>query len=69
MVVYLSDHGHLFHEHGLQGKPTGPLGNLYEVTTRVPLMIRHPAGLGAGRRATGRRRRPECSRSRAVGLN
>ncbi|HLZ10427.1 MAG TPA: sulfatase/phosphatase domain-containing protein, partial [Chloroflexota bacterium] len=34
----------------LQGKPTGPYGRLYEVTTRVPLLIRHPRGLGAGRR-------------------
>jgi arylsulfatase A-like enzyme len=59
MIVYLSDHGHLFHEHGLQGKPTGPLGNLYEVTTRVPMMIRHPAGLGAGRRVPGIAQHPD----------
>ena len=64
MVVYLSDHGHLFHEHGLQGKPTGPLGSLYEVTTRVPLMIRHPAGLGAGRRVPASpSTRTSCRRS------
>jgi arylsulfatase A-like enzyme len=50
LLVFLTDHGHLFGEHGLQGKPTGPLGKLYEVTTRVPLMIRHPDGLAAGRR-------------------
>lgn len=59
MVVFLSDHGHLFHEHGLQGKPTGPLGQLYEVTTRVPLMIRHPHGLGAGKRIGGIAQHPD----------
>jgi hypothetical protein len=59
MVVYLTDHGHLFHEHDLQGKPTGPLGNLYEVTTRVPLMIRHPDGLGAGARVPGIAQHPD----------
>lgn len=53
LIIYLSDHGHLFGEHGLQGKPTGPLGMLYEVTTRVPLMVRHPTGIGAGRRIDG----------------
>ena len=35
-VIFLSDHGHLFGDHDLQGKPSGPLGKLYEVTTRVP---------------------------------
>lgn len=50
MVIFTTDHGHLFGDHGLQGKPTGPLGMLYEPSIRVPLLIRHPAGLGAGRR-------------------
>ena len=59
LIVYLSDHGHLFAEHGLQGKPTGPLGMLYEVTTRVPLLIRHPDGLGAGRRVAGIAQHPD----------
>ena len=59
LIVYLSDHGHLFAEHDLQGKPTGPLGMLYEVTTRVPLLIRHPAGLGAGRRIAGIAQHPD----------
>src|SRR5207245_6624794 len=59
MVMFLSDHGHLFHEHDLQGKPTGPLGSLYEVTTRVPLMIRHPDGVGAGHRVPGIAQHPD----------
>jgi arylsulfatase A-like enzyme len=53
MVVHLTDHGHLFGEHDLQGKPGGPLGKLYEPTIRIPLMIRHPHGIGAGTRVQG----------------
>ncbi len=59
MVMFLSDHGHLFGDHDLQGKPTGPLGKLYEVTTRVPLLIRHPEGLGAGERIEGIAQHPD----------
>ena len=50
LFVFLTDHGHLFAEHDLQGKPTGPLGMLYEPTTRIPLLIRHPQGIGRGQR-------------------
>ena len=50
LIIHTSDHGHLFGEHSLHGKPGGALGNLYEETTRIPLMIRHPKGLGAGKR-------------------
>lgn len=53
MVIHTTDHGHLFGEHGLQGKPTGPLGMLYEPTVRIPLLIRHPDGLGQGRKIAG----------------
>jgi arylsulfatase A-like enzyme len=53
LVIHLTDHGHLFGDHQLQGKPGGPLGNLYEPTIRIPLMIRHPQGLGAGQRIRG----------------
>jgi arylsulfatase A-like enzyme len=48
LILYMSDHGHLFGDHGLEGKPGGQLGTLYEVTARIPLIIRHPEGLGAG---------------------
>ncbi|MBX3070971.1 MAG: sulfatase-like hydrolase/transferase [Thermomicrobiales bacterium] len=61
MVVFLSDHGHLFGDHGLQGKPTGPLGKLYEVTTRCPLMIRHPGGAGAGLRSDAIAQHPDVT--------
>lgn len=52
-LVHVTDHGHLFGDHDLQGKPGGPLGKLYEPTVHIPLMIRHPQGVGAGRRVPG----------------
>lgn len=42
VVIFTSDHGHLFGEHGLQGKPTGSLGRLYTESTWTPLLVRHP---------------------------
>ncbi|MCH7905987.1 MAG: sulfatase [Chloroflexi bacterium] len=53
MVVHITDHGHLFGEHDLEGKPGGQFGNLYETITRVPMLIRHPGGAGAGSRVQG----------------
>ena len=53
LVIHLADHGHLFGDHDLQGKPGGTLGRLYEPSIRIPLMIRHPQGLGAGKRIAG----------------
>ena len=60
-MIFLSDHGHLFGDHDLQGKPSGPLGKLYEVTTRVPLLVRHPEGLGAGQRIDGIVQHPDLA--------
>jgi arylsulfatase A-like enzyme len=53
LIIWTTDHGHLFGEHDLQGKPAGELGRLYEETTRIPLIIRHPDGLGAGSHVNG----------------
>lgn len=53
LIIWLSDHGHLFGEHDLQGKPGAELGTLYEITARVPLLVYHPAGIGAGERVQG----------------
>jgi arylsulfatase A-like enzyme len=53
MVLHMTDHGHLFGDHQLQGKPGGPLGKLYEPTVHIPLMVRHPQGIGAGQRVPG----------------
>ena len=46
IVIIMSDHGHYFGEHGQQSK-TGPL---YEEVSHQILMIRHPEGIGAGKR-------------------
>ncbi|MEE2658959.1 MAG: sulfatase [Candidatus Latescibacterota bacterium] len=44
IVVLMSDHGHYFGDHGLQGKPWGDLGQLYEPMVRQVLMLRKPDG-------------------------
>ncbi len=53
LIIWTSDHGHLFAEHNLQGKPGAEMGTLYEITTRIPLLVHHPEGLGAGKRIRG----------------
>ncbi len=42
MVVLMSDHGHYFGDHGLQGKPWGDLGQLYEPMAHLCFMVQHP---------------------------
>lgn len=49
-VVHLSDHGHYFGDHGLQGKPFRDLLWFYEGLVRSACTIRHPGGLGRGAR-------------------
>jgi len=53
LIIWTTDHGHLFGEHGLQGKPGAELGRLYETTARIPLLVHHPEGLGVGQRIGG----------------
>ena len=53
MIIWTTDHGHLFGEHDLQGKPGAELGKLYEITTRIPLLVHHPDGIGAGQHLGG----------------
>ncbi|MCD6518360.1 MAG: sulfatase [Anaerolineae bacterium] len=50
MVIHLTDHGYLMGEHHLIGKPGDLLGNLYEPSCHVGMMIRHPEGSAAGER-------------------
>jgi arylsulfatase A-like enzyme len=53
VIMWTTDHGHLFGEHDLQGKPGAEYGRLYEITARIPLLVYHPDGLGAGQRVQG----------------
>ena len=47
LIVWTSDHGHPFGDHGVIKKaPALP----YEELAHVPLLVRHPHGLGAGKR-------------------
>ena len=47
LIIYTTDHGEPFGEHGIIRK-SDPL--LYEELVRIPLIIRHPEGFGAGKR-------------------
>ena len=42
VVVLMSDHGHYFGDHGLQGKPWGDLGQLYEPITQLVFAVSYP---------------------------
>ena len=53
LIIWTTDHGHLFGEHDLHGKPGAEMGRLYEETTRIPLLVYHPEGLGAGEHIPG----------------
>ncbi len=46
VVIVTSDHGELFNEHGLSGHAH----NLYRNVLHVPLLVRFPPGVPAGRR-------------------
>jgi arylsulfatase A-like enzyme len=52
MVVLMSDHGHYFGDHGLQGKPWGDYGQLYEPMIRQPFIVRQPDGGRSGQRTS-----------------
>ncbi|MGI8909372.1 MAG: sulfatase [Rubrobacteraceae bacterium] len=45
LLIFLSDHGHAFGEHGIVGKLPSAL---WPEITDVPFLIRHPGGKGAG---------------------
>lgn len=52
LVVLLSDHGYLFGEHGLVGKPWAALAdsNLYDELARIPFMVYLPGAATNGTR-------------------
>lgn len=47
LIIFTSDHGAPFGEHGIIKKAEP---GLYEELVHIPLIIRHPEGLGAGKR-------------------
>jgi arylsulfatase A-like enzyme len=47
LIIHTTDHGHPFGEHGFI-KKIDP--GLYDELVRIPLIIRHPEGIGAGKR-------------------
>ncbi len=51
VILVTTDHGHLFGEHGMIGKPSASHGdsNLYRPLAHVPLLAYHPNGRGGVR--------------------
>lgn len=49
VVLFFSDHGELLGDHGMTHK----LPVFYECLTRIPVILRHPEGIGAGMRFKG----------------
>jgi arylsulfatase A-like enzyme len=47
LIIYTTDHGEPFNEHGFIKKAEP---GLYEELTHIPLIIRHPEGWGGGKR-------------------
>ena len=56
-VIFCSDHGYYFGEHGLLGKPLKTRAErpttIYEELGHIPLLIRHPGGIAAGQTISG----------------
>jgi arylsulfatase A-like enzyme len=47
MIIFTTDHGEPFGDHGYLKKAQP---GLYDDLTRIPLIVRHPKGVGAGKR-------------------
>ena len=60
-VIHLSDHGHYFGDHGLQGKPFRDLLWMYEGIARSVLTMRLPESRGAGHRVTSLAQPPDVT--------
>ena len=59
LVVLVSDHGVLLGEHGWVGKR---YSEMHQELTHVPMVMRHPAGKGKGRKAATTPRRMTSAR-------
>jgi arylsulfatase A-like enzyme len=57
IVIFCSDHGYYFGEHGLLGKPLrqkiGKPIPIYEELGHLPFLLRHPSGISAGKSIPG----------------
>ena len=51
MIILTTDHGHLFGEHGMLGKPWSDLGdsNMYQELAHIPLIVYHSKGQAGAR--------------------
>jgi arylsulfatase A-like enzyme len=60
-VIFCSDHGYYFGEHNIVGKPVrvAKRTGIYEELGHIPLLIRHPEGLGAGTTIPGLAQPPD----------
>jgi arylsulfatase A-like enzyme len=52
MIILATDHGHMFGEHGLMGKPWSQISdsNMYQEVSHIPLVIYHPRLPKGGKR-------------------
>jgi arylsulfatase A-like enzyme len=60
-VIFCSDHGYYFGEHDIIGKPVRVAKRtaIYEELGHIPLLIRHPDGIGAGTTVSGLAQPPD----------
>ncbi len=60
-IIFCSDHGYYFGEHGLIGKPlrTKEPAKIYEELGHLPLLLRHPQGIAAGQTIPGLTQPPD----------
>lgn len=52
MIIVTTDHGHMFGEHGVMGKPWSQIAdsNMYQEVSHIPLLIYHPRLRHPGKR-------------------
>ena len=60
-ILFTSDHGTYFGEHGLLCKPVkiGKVRAIYEELGHIPMLLRHPEGTGAGQTIRGLSQPPD----------
>jgi arylsulfatase A-like enzyme len=61
LVFHISDHGHYFGDHGLQGKPFNELFWLYEGIARITMTMKLPGGQSAGKRVSALAQPPDVT--------